>query len=331
MGRPLFEHFADPVTAPGGPLFEHHIPNGEHMTITRGQAQLAETIAALVAKGHAATFIAEHLNRHDIPTISGRGTWSHVQVKRFTEKYGIGTPRFSPAKIAAVAHAERPAAPLPASPVGAAEGLGLEEPSEETIAKATEYLAALTPEQNDYLAKLHKGFGWFSLNARNEADALADEGASAEAGRLKAAARAIEALLDALASGGPVRRAAWAHHELILMPKNLTSDELMERRLTWLLLWQRQEKADANTARALARQERDPKRYALQQLRGKLKRAQERRPEALARIDTIKADIAAGRGRVSEIELGKLIRRRDKADANIQALIDEIERLEAEV
>jgi hypothetical protein len=320
---------ADPVTAPDGTLVEHHILNGEHMTITRGHAQLAETIAALVAKGHAATFIAEHLNRHDIPTISGRGTWSHVQVKRFAQKYGIGTPRFSPAKIAAVAHAERRAAPLPASPVGAAEGHGLEEPSEEAIAKAKAYLDGLTAEQNNYLAKLHKGFGWFSLNAHNEADALAEEGASAEAGRLKAEARAIEALLDALASGDPVRRAAWAHHELVLMPKNLTPDELMERRLAWLLLWQRVDKADAKYAYKVTQQERDPNGYAIQQARQKLKRAQERRPEALARIDMIKADIAAGCSRVSEIELGKLIRRRAKADANIQALISQIEQLEA--
>lgn len=300
-------------------------------TPTRGQAQLAEAIAAMVAKGHAAAYIATYLNDHNIPTLSGRGRWGHEQVKRFTMKHGIGTPRYNPSKIAAVAHAEQPAVALPAPPVGAAEGNGIAEPSEESTANAKAYLDGLTAEQNDYLAKLCKGFGWFSLNARNEADALAEGGASAEAGRLKAEARAIEALLDALDSGDPVRRAAWAHHELVLMLKNLTPDELMERRLAWLAIWQRIDKAEAKYGYKLAQQERDPKGYAIRQLRYKLKRAQERQPGAAANIDSIRADIAAGRGRVSGTALGKLERRRAKADANIQAMIREIERLEAEI
>jgi hypothetical protein len=303
-------------------------------TPTRAQAQLVEVIADLATK-HSARYIAEHLNLNGIPTISGRGRWSNVQVERFTTKHGIGKPRYNPIAIADAARAEKPANASTSSPVSEAAGAGLAEPSDEDIANAKAYLEALTPEQTDYLSRIERKLIYQSIDASNEvadlkaagrnADGSTTADAMARIGALKADARALSWLIDALASGDQVKRAAWAHHELLLMPLKLDPDALLERRLVWLHIWTRMDKADAEYNRKRVRQERDPKGYRLVQLRQKLKVAQERREHSTATLDAARAT-----GKGDDRLLGKHIRRRAKADDNIQAMIDEIERLEAE-
>jgi hypothetical protein len=48
-----------------------------------------DLVRALAAQGHAHAWIAEALNRANVPTTSGRGSWGKGALDRFARKHGI--------------------------------------------------------------------------------------------------------------------------------------------------------------------------------------------------------------------------------------------------
>ena len=76
--------------------------------MSKEQHPAVAIIEKMAAEGNSAKYIAEHLNRNRVPTISGRGRWVNVQVVRLCEKHNIAKPVFDPAKIAATQAANTP-------------------------------------------------------------------------------------------------------------------------------------------------------------------------------------------------------------------------------
>jgi hypothetical protein len=246
------------------------------------QAAIA-AVREMVANGHAAKYIAGQFNRDGIPTVTGRGAWSHTTVTRFCAKHGIDKPQHDPVRIAEVAaeQANKPKPPLSTT----LDQMIKEEFTALQITDAKAYMGGLSDEDNEYLSK--QKCSMFFSKMEFEIEAVGDD--SEDGAFARANADAIDGLLDILDDEtNYVARADWARWELFMRDNTTTSEERMERRLKWLTTWmyieQQIAKAEKKNTSRLRRAERDPSGARVTVLESAIKRAQVAREKSLAKI-----------------------------------------------
>ena len=315
------------------------------------QAAIA-AIRQLVANGHAAKYIAGQLNRESIPTVTGRGAWSHTTVTRFCAKHDIDKPQHNPTRIAEVAaeQANKPKPPLSTT----LDQMIKQEFTALQITDAKAYMGGLSDEDNEYLYKQKRSMYYSKMEF--EIEAAGDDSEDGEFAR--ANADAIDGLLDILDDEtNYVARADWARWELFMRDNTTTAAERMERRLKWLTTWlyleQQIAKAEKKNTSRLRRAERDPSGARVTVLKSAIKRAQVARERSLARIAELerlvanpsaidalnKADVATNGLFAKPVrtltgiraDLDRARYKRAKSDRELAAKVVELEGLEASI
>ena len=311
------------------------------MTPEIEQAAIA-AITRMVANGHAASYIATHLNRTGVPTTTGRGKWGHQTVANFCKTHGIEKPQHNPTRIAEV-EAEQAAyvpkeAPPSVDPVKMISG----QFTPEEIAEAKAYLEALSDEDkailDESMSAIHSDVATAEAAVRT-AQRQHRDGRSANVGFLKAMVHAASYMSETLQNTAKyVERAEWARMELYLRkhtpPSAASIEERAKTRLElWVDLEQRWAKSEQDRQARVRRVERDPHGARRVTLRSAIKRAQENREKSLAKIARLEQQIANPTPMDSLVllrnELQGLQWRRAEADRLMAEKVAELEALEA--
>jgi hypothetical protein len=181
----------------------------------------------------------------------------------------------------------------------------LTEPSEEEVAAANAYLAALTPDEVEYLAGCERDEECRRWELYSEARRFRSD-KSSEAGRLKHAARAIGDEAEERNEGTPIanaRKAAWAKGRLAWRySRQRTPEEQAEHTARWDQIWKDvlgqakrdEQRAARNKRHHEKRATSDPEKAAEVRARKNLRSAEVRLAKAQARIVELEKAKAAG-------------------------------------